>query len=73
MVIADEMHHLGEQGNWGEAFEAAFSQHAIARLMTSGTPFRSDNQRLPWVRYRQRKIDLSSTCLQLWIRNFRVE
>ena len=46
MVIADEMHHLGEQGNWGEAFEAAFSQHAIARLMTSGTPFRSDNQRL---------------------------
>jgi|GEM_PF-2695898 len=59
MVIADEMHHLAEQGNWGEAFEAAFSQHAIVRLMTSGTPFRSDNQRLPWVRYRQRKIDLS--------------
>ena len=59
MVIADEMHHLGEQGNWGEAFEAAFSQHAIVRLMTSGTPFRSDNQRLPWVRYRKKKIDLS--------------
>jgi len=59
MVIADEMHHLAEQGNWGEAFEAAFSQHAVVRLMTSGTPFRSDNQRLPWVRYRQRKIDLS--------------
>jgi superfamily II DNA or RNA helicase len=59
MVIADEMHHLGEEGNWGEAFEAAFSQHAIVRLMTSGTPFRSDNQRLPWVRYQNRKIDLS--------------
>lgn len=59
MVIADEMHHLGEQGNWGEAFDLAFSQHAIVRLMTSGTPFRSDNQRLPWVRYQKRKIDLS--------------
>jgi superfamily II DNA or RNA helicase len=59
MVIADEMHHLGEHGNWGEAFDLAFSQHAIVRLMTSGTPFRSDNQRLPWVRYQKRKIDLS--------------
>lgn len=59
MVVADEMHHLGEQGNWGEAFEAAFSQHAIVRLMTSGTPFRSDGQRLPWVRYQKNKIDLS--------------
>lgn len=59
MVIADEMHHLGQGRNWGDAFELAFSQHSVVRLMTSGTPFRSDNQRLPWVRYRQRKIDLS--------------
>ena len=59
MVIADEMHHLGRGRNWGDAFELAFSQHSVVRLMTSGTPFRSDNQQLPWVRYRQRKIDLS--------------
>lgn len=59
MVIADEMHHLGMGRNWGDAFELAFNQHSVVRLMTSGTPFRSDNQRLPWVRYRQRKIDLS--------------
>jgi superfamily II DNA or RNA helicase len=59
MVIADEMHHLGQGRNWGDAFELAFNQHSIVRLMTSGTPFRSDNQRLPWVRYRKRKIDLS--------------
>ena len=59
MVIADEMHHLGQGRNWGDAFELAFSGHSVVRLMTSGTPFRSDNQRLPWVRYRQRKIDLS--------------
>ena len=58
LVISDECHHLGERRNWGEAFQLAFSS-SVARLMTSGTPFRSDNQRLPWVRYRQNKIDLS--------------
>lgn len=59
MVIADEMHHLGIGFNWGEAFELAFDQHSIVRLMTSGTPFRSDQKQLPWVRYRDQKIDLS--------------
>ena len=47
MVIADEMHHLGQGKNWGDAFEMAFGQHAVARLMTSGTPFRSDSSTLP--------------------------
>ena len=46
MVIADEMHHLGRGKNWGDAFEMAFGQHAVATL-TSGTPFRSDNSTLP--------------------------
>lgn len=59
MVIADEMHHLGRGKNWGDAFEMAFNQHAVARLMTSGTPFRSDNSTLPWCRYTNKKIDLS--------------
>jgi len=59
MVIADEMHHLGMGYNWGDAFELAFNQHSVVRLMTSGTPFRSDQKQLPWVRYRDRMIDLS--------------
>lgn len=59
MVIADEMHHLGRGKNWGDAFELAFDQHAVARLMTSGTPFRSDSSTLPWCRYSNKKIDLS--------------
>ena len=59
MVIADEMHHLGRGKNWGDAFELAFGQHAVARLMTSGTPFRSDSSTLPWCRYSNKKIDLS--------------
>ena len=58
LVIADECHHIGERNSWGEAFTHAFSL-SIARLMTSGTYFRTDGQRLPWTRYWRRKIDLS--------------
>jgi superfamily II DNA or RNA helicase len=49
---------LGERKRWGECFALAFDQ-TVARLMTSGTPFRSDRQRLPWVRYYRNQIDLS--------------
>ena len=59
MVIADEMHHLGQGKNWGDAFELAFNQHAVVRLMTSGTPFRSDNSILPWCRYSHKKLNLA--------------
>ena len=59
MVIADEMHHLGRGKNWGDAFEMAFDQHSVARLMTSGTPFRSDSSTLPWCRYSNKRIELS--------------
>ena len=41
MVIADECHHLSDQQNWGESFQNAFSS-TVARLMTTGTAFRSD-------------------------------
>lgn len=59
MVCADEMHHIGKQASWGEGFKTAFQQHTVVRLMTSGTPFRSDAATIPWVRYRNKKIDLS--------------
>ena len=57
-VIADECHHLAEESNWGESFLNAFS-NSRARLITSGTPFRTDGQKLPWARYYKRQIDLS--------------
>ena len=57
-VIADECHHLAEESNWGESFLNAFN-NSVARLITSGTPFRTDGQRLPWERYFRRQIDLS--------------
>ena len=58
MVIADECHHLSDQKNWGESFQNAFS-NSVARLMTTGTPFRSDGTKLPWVKYKNRVLDLS--------------
>jgi superfamily II DNA or RNA helicase len=59
MVCADEMHHIGAHANWGEGFRLAFEERTVVRLMTSGTPFRSDGTTIPWVRYRKKKIDLS--------------
>ena len=58
LIIADECHHLSKQKRWGEAFEIAFN-NTVARLLTSGTPFRTDRQRLPWVRYSGNRLELS--------------
>ena len=51
-LIADEVHHLAEQAMWGAEFKQAFDGAAY-RLLGSGTPFRSDNQPIPWVVYEQ--------------------
>lgn len=50
LVIADEPHHMGESAAWGRAFGLAF-EHVPFRLLLSGTPFRSDNDPIPGVRY----------------------
>lgn len=49
-LIADEVHHLGTEKAWGQAFRNAFDG-ARYRLLTSGTPFRSDNEPIPYVNY----------------------
>jgi len=49
-VSADEIHHLSENNSWGDGFEQAF-EDANVRLLTTGTPFRSDNSRIPWCHY----------------------
>lgn len=49
-LIADEVHHVGDEKAWGEAFKLAFDG-AKYRLLTSGTPFRSDGQPIPYVNY----------------------
>ncbi len=49
-VILDEIHHAGEERSWGDGVKAAFDA-AGRRLALSGTPFRSDTQSIPFVRY----------------------
>ncbi|THJ24758.1 MAG: ATP-dependent helicase [Nitrospira sp. CG24E] len=52
LLIFDELHHAGEGKDWGNALREAFSE-AVLRLALSGTPFRSDNNPIPYVRYEQ--------------------
>jgi superfamily II DNA or RNA helicase len=50
LVIADEPHHMGEHAAWGRSTVEAFAR-ARFRLLLSGTPFRTDDAPIPWVRY----------------------
>lgn len=50
LVIADEVHHLGDELAWGVGFEKAFATSG-RRLLLSGTPFRSDATAIPGVDY----------------------
>jgi superfamily II DNA or RNA helicase len=50
LVLADEPHHMGEQASWGQSARHGFDG-AEFRLLLSGTPFRSDTEAIPWVRY----------------------
>jgi superfamily II DNA or RNA helicase len=50
LVILDEVHHTGEERAWGDTVRTAF-EPAARRLCLSGTPFRSDNNPIPFVRY----------------------
>jgi superfamily II DNA or RNA helicase len=50
LVILDEVHHAGDALSWGEAVREAF-EPARRRLALTGTPFRSDINPIPFVRY----------------------
>ena len=50
IVILDEVHHAGGDLSWGEGVAEAFAE-ANARLLLSGTPFRSDDAPIPFVSY----------------------
>lgn len=52
LVILDEAHHTGEDKAWGIAVQTAF-ELARHRLLLTGTPTRSDTDRIPFARYRQ--------------------
>jgi superfamily II DNA or RNA helicase len=50
LVVLDEIHHCGEDRNWGDAIRHACTP-ARYRLALSGTPFRTDNNQIPFVNY----------------------
>lgn len=50
LVILDEVHHGGDAKSWGDAVREAF-EPATRRLSLTGTPFRSDTNPIPFVRY----------------------
>lgn len=50
VVVLDEVHHAGDDRAWGDAVATAF-QFTRRRISLSGTPFRSDTQAIPFVRY----------------------
>lgn len=49
-VVLDECHHAGEGRSWADALAHAFGD-ARHRLSLSGTAFRSDACRIPFIRY----------------------
>jgi superfamily II DNA or RNA helicase len=49
-VVLDEIHHAGDERAWGDGVRTAF-EGAARRLSLSGTPFRSDETPIPFVRY----------------------
>lgn len=52
LVVLDEIHHAADGREWGTGLREAFGQ-ATYRLALSGTPFRSDDSPIPFVRYHQ--------------------
>ncbi|SNY15361.1 DEAD/DEAH box helicase [Paractinoplanes atraurantiacus] len=50
LVILDEIHHAGDSRSWGDGVKNAF-EPAVRRLMLTGTPFRSDENPIPFVQY----------------------
>jgi superfamily II DNA or RNA helicase len=50
LVVLDEIHHAGDAKSWGDGVRAAFGP-AVRRLSLTGTPFRSDDSPIPFIRY----------------------
>lgn len=50
LVVFDEIHHAADGKEWGDGLRQAFGL-ASYRLALSGTPFRSDDSPIPFVRY----------------------
>lgn len=52
LVILDEIHHAGDAKSWGDGIREAY-RNVEHRLALTGTPFRSDDSPIPFVRYEE--------------------
>jgi len=50
IVVLDEVHHAASDRAWGDGVKDAFEPAGV-RLLLSGTPFRTDDNPIPFVRY----------------------
>ena len=51
LVIFDEIHHLGDSLRWGHAATEAFDRKTVQTIGLTGTPFRSDDNLIPFIKY----------------------
>lgn len=63
LVIFDEIHHLGDDGTWGASAEEAFGKVPFV-IGVSGTPYRSDNRRIPFVTYEEKADQEGVICFR---------
>lgn len=66
-VICDEIHHCGEGENlsWGPALLKAFGHDNVIRLMSSGTPFRTDKAAIPFTKYDDEQFEREDGVLEI--------
>lgn len=55
LVIFDEIHHAGAGSSWGRGAQEAFADAARQIVSLSGTPFRTDQDQISFVRSEQGK------------------
>lgn len=55
VVVLDEVHHSGDGLTWGNSLRIALSEVSFT-LCLSGTAFRSDNNKIPFVKYNKAGI-----------------
>jgi superfamily II DNA or RNA helicase len=66
MLILDEFHHLSGHGDWIKIIKEMESLSFLSVFMT-GTISRGDDTKIPFVPYKNDKIDFSNTDSRKWI------
>lgn len=60
IIICDEIHHCGENKSWGWSVKNLCELAGFSIFLT-GTPFREDEEKIPFVDYKDGKVELDYT------------